>query len=60
MLFQEGALFNSMDVFQNVAFPLPYHKLFSRNQIEKKVQAFLDLVGMQGYAGRSPESFPVA
>ena len=28
MLFQEGALFDSMTVFENVAFPLSYHKLY--------------------------------
>jgi len=47
MLFQEGALFDSMNVFENVAFPLAYHKSCSAHEIEKKVHAYLDLVGMR-------------
>ena len=47
MLFQEGALFDSMNVFENVAFPLVYHKSCSAREIEKKVHAYLDLVGMR-------------
>jgi len=47
MLFQEGALFDSMSVFENVAFPLAYHKSCSAREIEKKVHAYLDLVGMR-------------
>jgi phospholipid/cholesterol/gamma-HCH transport system ATP-binding protein len=47
MLFQEGALFDSMNVFENVAFPLAYHKSCSAREIEKKVHAYLDLVGMR-------------
>lgn len=47
MLFQEGALFDSMNVFENVAFPLAYHKSFSTHEIEKRVHAYLDLVGMR-------------
>jgi phospholipid/cholesterol/gamma-HCH transport system ATP-binding protein len=54
MLFQEGALFDSMSVFENVAFPLSYHKLFPACEIEKKVQAFLDLVGMTDYVHAMP------
>jgi phospholipid/cholesterol/gamma-HCH transport system ATP-binding protein len=47
MLFQEGALFDSMDVYENVAFPLVYHKSASAREIERKVHAYLDLVGMR-------------
>ncbi len=54
MLFQEGALFDSMSVFENVAFPLSYHKLFPAGEIEKKVRAFLDLVGMTDYVHAMP------
>jgi len=44
MLFQEGALFDSMNVYENVAFPLSYHRLASGTEIEKRVLAYLDLV----------------
>ncbi len=54
MLFQEGALFDSMTVMENVAFPLSYHKLFPRCEIEKKVRSFLDLVDMTDYAQAMP------
>jgi phospholipid/cholesterol/gamma-HCH transport system ATP-binding protein len=47
MLFQEGALFDSMNVFENVAFPLQYHRVASGAEIEKKVLLYLDLVGMR-------------
>ncbi len=54
MLFQEGALFDSMTVFENVAFPLSYHKLFPAVEIRDKVFAYLDLVGMEDYANAMP------
>jgi len=54
MLFQEGALFDSMSAFANVAFPLSYHKLFPAREIERKVMAYLDLVGMAEYAQAMP------
>jgi phospholipid/cholesterol/gamma-HCH transport system ATP-binding protein len=47
MLFQEGALFDSMNVYENVAFPLVYHKSASPREIELKVHAYLDLVSMR-------------
>jgi len=48
MLFQEGALFDSMDVYENVAFPLVYHKSAPPQEIDRKVRTYLDLVGMRG------------
>jgi phospholipid/cholesterol/gamma-HCH transport system ATP-binding protein len=54
MLFQEGALFDSMTVFENVAFPLAYHKLYRASEIHDKVRAYLDLVGMYEYANAMP------
>jgi len=54
MLFQEGALFDSMTVFENVAFPLAYHKLYPSAEIRRKVFAYLSLVGMQDYANAMP------
>ena len=54
MLFQEGALFDSLSVLENVAFPLSYHKLFPAREIERKVMAYLDLVGMAEYVHAMP------
>ena len=47
MLFQEGALFDSMNVYENVAFPLVYHKSATPREIERRVHTYLDLVGMR-------------
>jgi phospholipid/cholesterol/gamma-HCH transport system ATP-binding protein len=55
MLFQEGALFDSLSVFENVAFPLSYHKTASGKEIERQVDAYLDLVGMRDYARAMPQ-----
>jgi phospholipid/cholesterol/gamma-HCH transport system ATP-binding protein len=55
MLFQEGALFDSMDVFENVAFPLQYHRTGSAAEIEKKVHMYLDLVGMRDSLKAMPQ-----
>ncbi|MGC9016999.1 MAG: ABC transporter ATP-binding protein [Caldimicrobium thiodismutans] len=43
-LFQEGALFDSMTVAENVAFPLKEHTNLSKKEIEKKVEELLSAV----------------
>lgn len=55
MLFQEGALFDSMDVYDNVAFPLVYHKSATPGEIDSKVFSYLDLVGMRNFAHAMPQ-----
>ena len=44
-LFQEGAMFDSMTIYDNVAFPLREHTNLSEKEIEKKVFEKLDMVG---------------
>jgi len=44
-LFQEGAMFDSMSVYDNIAFPLREHTNFSEKEIRKKVFEKLDMVG---------------
>ncbi len=44
-LFQEGAMFDSMNVYDNVAFPLREHTKFSEDEIREKVFEKLDMVG---------------
>ncbi len=44
--FQFGALFDSMSVYENVAFPLNEHTNFSKEKIEKKVKEALLMVGL--------------
>jgi phospholipid/cholesterol/gamma-HCH transport system ATP-binding protein len=46
MLFQGGALFDSMTVFENVAFPLREKTKLSQAEIAAKAQNMLDSVGL--------------
>jgi phospholipid/cholesterol/gamma-HCH transport system ATP-binding protein len=46
MLFQSGALFDSMTVFENVAFPLREHTDMSNEEIERAVREKLELVNL--------------
>jgi phospholipid/cholesterol/gamma-HCH transport system ATP-binding protein len=46
MLFQSGALFDSMTVFENVAFPLREHTEMSEEEIERAVRERLELVNL--------------
>jgi phospholipid/cholesterol/gamma-HCH transport system ATP-binding protein len=55
MLFQEGALFDSMNVYDNVAFPLVYHKSSTAKEIGFRVQTFLELVGMTEWSHARPQ-----
>ncbi|HSP17041.1 MAG TPA: ABC transporter ATP-binding protein [Thermoanaerobaculia bacterium] len=44
MLFQSGALFDSMNVFENVAFPLREHTTMAEEEIVRAVREKLELV----------------
>lgn len=48
MLFQSGALFTDMTVFENVAFPLRAHTRLPENLIEELVALKLEAVGLRG------------
>jgi len=48
VLFQMAALFDSMNVFENVAFTLRRFSKFSKNQIKDIVKQKLEMVGMGG------------
>jgi len=54
MLFQEGALFDSMNVYQNVSFFLVEHTSLSPEQIDRVVQEKLALVGLRGVDDKMP------
>jgi len=47
-VFQGAALFDSLSVFENVAFPLREHTSLSLAEITDRVHRFLALVGMSG------------
>ena len=46
MLFQQAALFDSMTVFQNIAFPLEEHTQKTETEILKQVKHLVELVGL--------------
>lgn len=54
MLFQSAALFDSMTVEENVAFPLREHSSLSEDGVLKKVKEKLELVGLQGALHKMP------
>jgi phospholipid/cholesterol/gamma-HCH transport system ATP-binding protein len=55
MLFQEGALFDSMDVHANVAFPLVYHKACPADEVDRRVRTLLELVNMADSSHAMPQ-----
>jgi phospholipid/cholesterol/gamma-HCH transport system ATP-binding protein len=54
ILFQSGALFNSMTVAENVALPLREHTLLDQNIINIQVKIKLELVGLREHADKFP------
>ncbi len=48
MLFQGGALFDSMNVFENIAFPLREHTQMTEEEIARAVRQRLELVDLPG------------
>jgi phospholipid/cholesterol/gamma-HCH transport system ATP-binding protein len=54
MLFQEAALFDSMDVFDNIAFPLREHTKKAEKEIEKIVDNKLKQVGLLRFGDKMP------
>jgi len=53
-LFQEGALYDFMNVFDNIAFPLREHTSMSGNQIKEKVLSVLKMVDLEGVDSQYP------
>jgi phospholipid/cholesterol/gamma-HCH transport system ATP-binding protein len=54
MSFQEGALFDSMTVFGNIAFPLRRHAKMSPEQVTSRVRECLGLVHLEGVEDKYP------
>jgi len=44
--FQFGALFDSMNIYNNISFPLDEHTKLSRKEKDKKIEKSLELVGL--------------
>ncbi|HHQ47844.1 MAG TPA: ABC transporter ATP-binding protein [Acidobacteria bacterium] len=54
MSFQEGALFDSMTVFDNIAFPLRRHSGLDERGVAEQVRRCLSLVRLEGIERRFP------
>jgi phospholipid/cholesterol/gamma-HCH transport system ATP-binding protein len=54
MVFQQPALFDSLNVFENVAFGLRRHYRLDENEIASKVQNALKLVHLSGQENKKP------
>ena len=54
MLFQHAALFDSMTVAENVAFPLKEHTRLSRREIARQVEEKLEVLGLGGMGKKWP------
>jgi len=54
VLFQGGALFDSMSTFDNIAFPLRYFSSLSEAEVQTRVQECLDLVRLSDIGAKNP------
>jgi phospholipid/cholesterol/gamma-HCH transport system ATP-binding protein len=54
MLFQAGALFDSMSIFDNIAFPLIEKTRLSEEEISARVRETLKAVGLEGVEDKFP------
>jgi phospholipid/cholesterol/gamma-HCH transport system ATP-binding protein len=54
VMFQDGALFSAMNVYDNVAFPLRQHTDFEETEVEEVVMHHLSSVGLSDVVDRMP------
>ncbi|MFH8730073.1 MULTISPECIES: ABC transporter ATP-binding protein [unclassified Streptomyces] len=54
LMFQDGALFGSMNLFDNIAFPLREHTKKKESEIRRIVMERIDAVGLVGSEGKLP------
>jgi phospholipid/cholesterol/gamma-HCH transport system ATP-binding protein len=54
VLFQDGALFGSMNLYDNIAFPMREHTRRSESQIRQAVMDKMDMVGLLGAERKLP------
>ncbi len=53
-MFQENALFDSMNIYENIALPLTETSLFSKQEIKKKVEMRMEQLEIQGTSNKYP------
>lgn len=54
LMFQDGALFGSMNLFDNIAFPLREHTKKKESEIRRIVMERIEVVGLRGAEGKLP------
>ncbi len=54
LIFQSAALFDSLSVYENVAYPLREHRRWSEDRIAERVAECLSAVGLQGVEAAMP------
>ncbi|WP_336321926.1 ABC transporter ATP-binding protein [Streptomyces lavendofoliae] len=54
LMFQDGALFGSMSLFDNIAFPLREHTRKKESEIRRVVMERMEMVGLVGAEGKLP------
>jgi len=54
MLFQGSALFDSLDVYENIAFPIRQNFNYSEDKIQSIVQENLNIIGLGGIEDKYP------
>jgi len=54
VMFQDGALFGSLNLYDNIAFPLREHTKMSEGQVRSAVLAKMEMVGLAGEAHKFP------
>jgi ABC-type transport system involved in resistance to organic solvents, ATPase component len=54
MVFQDGALFDSINIFENIAFPIRQHTKFKESEIKDMVYSMLGDVGLSGQELKMP------
>lgn len=54
VVFQEGALFDSSTIYENIAFPLKERTTLGKSEIRERVMAGLEDVGLKGMGDKYP------
>ncbi|WGL60391.1 ATP-binding cassette domain-containing protein [Pigmentibacter sp. JX0631] len=59
ILFQDGALFDSLTIFENVSFPLQNHRKLKQSELESEVAQLLTTVGLPGIQEKYPPELSI-
>lgn len=56
LVFQAGALFNSLSIFDNLALYFREHRLCSEKEITKRIERMLEMLNLKGIENQMPSS----